>query len=143
VTGVQTCALPISVVKDAKFTPPKNFKDYREWLAKYRDEIISDIDSIGRYKAEAKWGITHRSMGQLILARERQVNRKAKKNRSAKVSQIVPEVIKESEDVPINHNHDLPVNHNHDLPPFPAWSNDWELELQLRWLEIWKELRSG
>lgn len=125
---------PAAAVNQPKYSPPKEYSEYHEWLGMHRDEILQDLDTLGREKTEAKWGITHRSMGQLILAKERAEHIKPR----AKVSQIVPEVTTLPEKVIVEKS-----NHNHDLPPFPAWSNEWEVDVQLRWLDIWKELRDA
>ena len=84
-----------------KHIPPKEFSEYHEWLGKHRAEIFEDLDTIGRKDTEARWGITHRSMGQLILGRDKASMKKAQAFK-AKVSQIVPEVAKQAENMTNN-----------------------------------------
>ncbi len=128
-------AMPVKVI------PPTEYKEYHAWLGTHRAEIISDLNSLGRGKAGAKWGITRRSMGQLILAEKRRADKPVKTT-----TKVIAEPHKdayETADLEKDQIDDISrrLNRNHNLPPFPVWSNDWEMDVQLEWLAIYKELR--
>ncbi len=48
---------------------PSGRKDSKYYQS-HREEILADLDSIGRKKTEQKWSLSRRSMGQLIKSRK-------------------------------------------------------------------------
>lgn len=139
-TSVVKTAEKLLNVADPPAAPAVKAANNHKKHSYYQDhkaEILKDIATLGRPAAEKKWHIASGTMSGLKKIWELEwpvkESRKPSKKASAKVSQNVPGETKEPKNIPAI---------NHDLPPFPVFSNDWDLELQLRWLDIWKELRS-
>ena len=90
---------------------PKDPVKMVKWNAKYRSLIRADYEALGKKATLKKWQITACSLGQLV------------KNRKTPPSQQQPP--------------DPEPNNNRDGPDLPAFRNEWQPEVQIKWFDCY------
>lgn len=93
----------------------------REWYHQNAKCIIADVERLGEQKARKKWNIAPSTWTDL---------RRRWKLEPKDVSSIGAEQVK----------HEVSLD---TLPAFPQFSDSWPAEVQLKWLETYRELARG
>ena len=105
----------------------KNYEDHKE-------EILAALRSIGRPSTRKKWNIPSGTMSQLEARWLTPQERKALTKRS-NTSKRRPARSQAAAILPANYSRDH-------LPTFPGFSNEWAESVQLKWFEVYQQLRS-
>jgi hypothetical protein len=93
------------------------------YIEENKDAIIADLFNIGRIAVRVKWDIGNTS----LYAFEKKWLTEGQRDRLTSIGNILRQA-------PRSHN-GQPI-----LPAFPAFSNQWDPETQLKWLEIYEKL---
>jgi len=87
-----------------------------KWFKAHKEEMIEDLLKMGREKTMAKWRLTPQGLG--FLTRDPLYKEKAGVKEPAATAQ------------------------DNQLPPLPEWRDNWDPEVQVKWLEAWMEARA-
>lgn len=96
--------------------------------------IMADLLSIGKAATRKKWNIPKGSLGKLT-------ERWLTEERKLKIPVNLATSPGTSEETPHPSTNSTPSNGR--LPQFPKFSDTWEPEVQLTWLEVYRELAKG
>ena len=86
----------------------------RLYYESHKDEICADYQKMGRAATMAKWGMAAATLYSIL----------------------------KKEQIPLKRGsyHSSAPSHNGVLPPLPAYSNEWPLEVQIKWLETYQAI---
>lgn len=119
---------------------PKGTKSIRQWIDDNKALILSDIERLGTEGTLERWHIKRTAIRNakirwgLILPSKS--TKKTAKAIGDKMSKIAPETTNPE----LHHLKGVAMGTVEvkiiwSLPPFPTWSNEWAIEVQLRWLD--------
>jgi hypothetical protein len=98
----------------------KNNQVRHRYYEANKTDIIADIINIGPAAARKKWGIPTASYGFLTLRWQPEINKQA---------------------ALLGHVGSSPSSNG--LPRLPEFSNDWEPEVQIKWLDVFAKVATG
>lgn len=118
-------------------------RDRHAEIEAHADEIIKDLKELGTSATQAKWGISNGGMYSFCKRHGIPTNRtkpsteKTEPSKSATVEDLGRDLAKYGLKIMYN---PAPLINN-SLPLYPAFNNDWEMEVQLRWMDGYLELK--
>lgn len=115
--------------KEEHMDPHK--QERHKYYEENKEAIIADLFSLGRVATRAKWNIPKGSLGKL----ERQW---LTEEQRLKLSVNLGTPPGTPGETPHPSTNSTPSNGR--LPPFPQFSDTWEPEVQLQWLEVYEKL---
>lgn len=103
-----------------KLTSKQRLQFYKE----NKKAMIEDLIALGNEDFLAKWPVSRQTISHL---------------RSDKLYKKLTGGVEEAS-APLKERGAKVVRSGKDLPPLPGWSDTWPAEVQVKWLEIWREL---
>jgi len=128
------------IEKEENMRPEKSTKrrargwnkgERHDYYESNKEAIIADLLSTGRTATREKWNIPKGTLGKLM-------SRWLTKEQKAAIPISEPEAPVTTSESPHPSTNSTPSNGR--LPPFPPFSDKWETEVQLQWLEVYSEL---
>jgi len=117
-----------SVLKPANW-PQMLLAQKKKWHDERKQEILTDLATIGSFATRRKWGLTHSTLGGLLkrwgeppLVRTRRGKPAPKETNGPVISKNVQEL--------------LPIP----MPIFPTFDKEWRPEVQIEWLKAYTEI---